>query len=343
MWKRLGLVALLIGILPLAFGCGAGEDPVAGPYDERLAALFPEKPYTWTYTGDADYYQEASIISVRETKSEKIVEVAGEVKNDNPRLADLDFGTETHFRILQDRIVMTDHSPRSLRSPFEEKILLMTPLVAGTSWEQTVTIDGKRHTLQGTLLDVTETEEGMRYRVRHATGDQSYHEMTEMVEGEGIVSFRRRFEHDGAAYEEGYDHYKAKATHFVRRLLIGEKYTRVYAAEAVTGEGIDLVVDYNRHFADYALGRETSLEEVLTKDSPLREVFTSFDKPGSLELETLRILVDERYVNNWYITAEERWLINGSSAVDRLRYTFKPTEDGWRLHTYERVGTDEAS
>lgn len=341
MCRRAGLWALFIWMILAVAGCGVDGEVEAGPYDERLAALFPEKPYTWTYTGDGGYYQVASIDRVLERGDEKIIAVTGEVKNENPRLADLDFSTETTFRILEDRIVMTDSSARSLRSPFEEKVLLATPLVAGTSWEQEVSIDGKRQTLKGTLLDVTETEAGLRYRVRHATADQNYHEVTEIVEGEGIVSFRRRFEHDGTGYEEGYAFLREKETEFIRRLLIGEKYTRVYAAEGVSADGIDLLIAYNRRFADYALGKEENLDGVLTADSPLEDVLASYDRPDSLELETLRILEDQRYVNNWYITAEERWLINGSAAVDHLRYTFKPTPGGWLLHTYERVSIDD--
>ncbi len=183
MQRKLIIILALFLIGAVSTSCTKKEEEativVTGSYDKNLSELFPqEEGWLWEYTGSANYAHHMHLDKVYEAGSQKVLTVSGEVNNVSSGTSQSDYSLEVTYAIEGDRIVQTKISDAMMDSEYNKVTLIMSPLVLGTSWKETV-IDsqGKNVEIQSEIIDVEDNPEGKIYKILYKELKSDYSEV----------------------------------------------------------------------------------------------------------------------------------------------------------------------
>lgn len=185
-----------------ASSAGPETEAVPGPASSQLAGLLPAfEGFAWAYHGFHEYAHTMTLDTVRNLSGGVVFySVSGWVNTPPYWEAVTDPSIMLSYTIGSDRIVQEKNAPGMLDSRFDRLELIRTPLVPGTSWEQTAIDQYNREiTLSCTITDVEERTSGTVYTVTYQDTESEYCETRWIQEGAGVIQF------DKLITLEGYD------------------------------------------------------------------------------------------------------------------------------------------
>lgn len=181
--------------------------PTPAPFDIQLSALIPPSPYSWAYSGFAEYAHTMSIVSdtVSMDLSTRTVQTSGMVADMSGGESTKDFSTTLTYIIDAEKIVQQKSDQTFLEFDFDHLTLIKTPLQVGTTWSETVQDDqAVSVVINGTIVAVTADPGGLIYTVEYADSGLLYFEKRLIQVGHGVIAFTKTISDTSGAYDIGY-------------------------------------------------------------------------------------------------------------------------------------------
>ncbi|SCZ78209.1 GerMN domain-containing protein [Acidaminobacter hydrogenoformans] len=176
---------------------------------EALAALLPsETGYTWIYSGFAEYGHTMTLDRIEAAANRRTYVVSGEIEDSSGGEATFDRSLQLSYVLQGNAMVQVLAAPRMLDSRFDRLTLTETPLVAGTTWTETLTDRTGRWTKLDAIIEKVEVVDGKKqYTIRHQEVGTSYYELRVIREGAGVIAFEKLLQLTDEAFPVSYSLY----------------------------------------------------------------------------------------------------------------------------------------
>jgi hypothetical protein len=208
MHKKQILLLILTLIIFALVGCKADEPVSDLPLNQDLVNLMPKEGFKWAYHGPSEYYHEMVLESITEDASQATYKIVGEVRDVSSGEDSRDHSIQVFYQINGDSIIQMKTAEAMLDSEYDQLTIIKTPLETGTTWVDEITDkNGKKQTIQGEIIEITEAEDGNVYKVVYTNKKQKYSESRKIKEGYGILAFTKAVEIDGEKFSYGYGLY----------------------------------------------------------------------------------------------------------------------------------------
>ncbi len=212
--RIMAIYILAVAVVSMLTGCSIRDAltekkkavvEVPKVYSEKLDALLPDMPATWTYMGIGEYGSQMSLGEIIQMQTQKIYRIYGEVEDMSAGALSEDFDYSITYVVYEDRIEQIKEGKMLLDSDFDRMTLVKLPLEVGTSWEEKVIDgDGKSVKVQGEITEITNEDENAVYTIRYEAVGSDYYELRKIKEGEGIISFEKPIFYDGEMFPVQY-------------------------------------------------------------------------------------------------------------------------------------------
>lgn len=158
-----------------------------------LAALLPsETGHTWIYSGFAEYGHTMTLDRIEEASNRRTYELSGEVSDSSDGEGNLSRGISLNYILQGNALIQEKTAPMMLDSKFDRLTLIETPLVAGTTWTETLMDQSGRTAKIDAIIQKVEIVDGKKqFTVRHQEVGTSYYEVRVLREGAGVLSFEK--------------------------------------------------------------------------------------------------------------------------------------------------------
>lgn len=207
--KKKILLFVLIAVLAFTFtACKSDEAVVSDELNQDLLKLLPNEGFQWAYIGPAEYYHEMRLETITADAAQAIYKVTGEVEDVSNGEGNKNYTIELYYEIGPDSIVQKKTAETMLDSEYDTLTLIKTPLEVNNKWTESVTDqNGKKQTIEGSIIEISETDEGNIYKVVYKNSKTGYVESRKILEGIGVIAFTKAVEIDGEQYQYGYGLY----------------------------------------------------------------------------------------------------------------------------------------
>jgi hypothetical protein len=200
MSKKMCIITCLVLLLG-ALGTGCSN------FDEEnafLGGLLPTRAgFRWVYSGIAEYGHTMELDELTASRGQTVYSISGVLDDPSGGEAPGPFDFTLTYQIEQGRLFRTLSSEaRVLDNRFPVLELIRTPLERGGSWQQTVDDrDGKQTKLNCSIVEVSEQDGQVVYRVRYEDTASEYWEERVIREGVGVVSVEMLYEDFTIGYQ----------------------------------------------------------------------------------------------------------------------------------------------
>lgn len=160
---------------------------------DALAALLPsETGHTWIYNGFAEYGHTMTLDRIEEASNRRTYVLSGEVSDSSDGEGNLGRGISLNYILQGNALIQEKTAPMMLDSKFDRLTLIETPLVAGTTWTETLMDQSGRTAKIDAIIQKVEIVDGKKqFTVRHQEVGSSYYEVRVLREGAGVLSFEK--------------------------------------------------------------------------------------------------------------------------------------------------------
>ncbi|SHK04040.1 hypothetical protein [Paramaledivibacter caminithermalis] len=209
--KRIFCIVCILALVISSVGCKAvdNEESKAGNgnikdevgYNQELASYFTTVEGTvLKYYGTAEYGQTLTLNKALEDEDSLKLIFKGEIQDlsEGEGASKDELMLESEYLINKDSVKETikNEEIRFSQSIIREQIILKAPIEEGTSWKQTVSIDGKEYEAETKIIEVSKDEKD-RNLVKTETNvkdiesypENTYKEIRAYKEGKGLVEF----------------------------------------------------------------------------------------------------------------------------------------------------------
>lgn len=204
------LVMLLVMIVLVFSFVACSKDKVSEdlPLNQDLVKLMPKESFKWAYNGAAEYYHEMVLESITMDEKQAIFKVTGEVEDVSNGEGDKDYNIELFYEINGDSIIQNKTAPMMLDSEYDRITIIKAPLETGNKWTEDVKDQsGKKVTIEATIVEVVDEDQGKIYRVEYKNKKNGYAESRKIMENFGVIAFTKLVEVDNQAFTYGYGLY----------------------------------------------------------------------------------------------------------------------------------------
>ncbi|HBK84643.1 MAG TPA: hypothetical protein DDZ53_01275 [Firmicutes bacterium] len=184
--KRCLVIGLLLLLGAFTIACSNYEQK-----NVALRELLPNRAgFRWVYNGFAEYGHSLDLASITTGGGKTLYEISGLVDDPSGGEAPGPFDFTLTYQIARGSLTQTlSPNSRVLDNMFPSLELIRTPLVQGTSWQQTVTDKaGKQRKLQSTIVEVAQADGRATYTVRYEDTADGYWEQRVIRQGDGVVA-----------------------------------------------------------------------------------------------------------------------------------------------------------
>lgn len=209
--KKILCIVCILALTVSAVGCKAddNEESKAGNedikvkegYSQEISSYFPVVEGTvLSYYGTAEYGQTLTLNKVVENEENLKLFFKGQIQDmsEGEGASKDELMLETEYLINKDSVKETikNEELRFSQSIIREQIVLKSPIKEGTTWKQTVNIDGKEYEAETKIIEVSKDEKD-RNLVKTETNikdietypENTYKEVRTYKEGKGLVEF----------------------------------------------------------------------------------------------------------------------------------------------------------
>jgi len=176
---------------------------------DALAALLPlETGHTWIYNGFAEYGHTMTLDRIEEASNRRTYVLSGEVSDSSDGEGSLGRGISLNYILQGNALIQEKTAPMMLDSKFDRLTLIETPLVAGTTWTETLMDQSGRTAKIDAIIQKVEIVDGKKqFTVRHQEVGSPYYEVRVFREGAGILSFEKLLQLPDSSFPVSYSLY----------------------------------------------------------------------------------------------------------------------------------------
>ncbi|MGM0395695.1 MAG: S-layer homology domain-containing protein [Bacillota bacterium] len=189
--------------------------------------------FKWIYHGSVEYGHDMEIESIVVDQNTKHYFIKGAVHDMSDGESDKDFTLDLEYIVHSDVIIQTKIEEVMLDSEYDEIELIRTPLEEGTTWNQEVENSEGATTLESTITDIEDTEEGMIFTVRYEDTNSDYYEQRKIREGTGVISVEKLMFFEEDSYPMGYSLYE-EGTGYDIPMDLSDIYAKAWYYDYVT-------------------------------------------------------------------------------------------------------------
>lgn len=164
--------------------------------------------YTWRYDGFVEYGHTMQLdeVMIDAETGEATYTISGIVDDASGGEAPGDYSIGLTYRIQEGQWRQSWFAPRMMDTPFEEIVLIQTPLEIENQWTQQVVNrqSGQESELVCTITQVTSHDGVKSYKVRYEDQQSGYYELRTLKEGYGVIAYTKVIDLGGKEYEIGY-------------------------------------------------------------------------------------------------------------------------------------------
>ncbi|WP_422484591.1 S-layer homology domain-containing protein [Gudongella sp. DL1XJH-153] len=197
--KLLAVVILALALSPVSVFAQNHTQSV------ELEDLLPQyNNFKWIYHGSVEYGHDMEIESIVTDQNTANYFIEGNVHDASGGESDSDYSLGLEYTVHSDVIIQTKTEEMMLDSDYDEIELIRTPLEEGSSWTQEVENSEGETTLESTITEVEDTDDGMIFTVRYEDLNSDYYEEREIQEGVGVITFTKLMITEDDSYPMGY-------------------------------------------------------------------------------------------------------------------------------------------
>lgn len=176
---------------------------------DALAALLPaETGHTWIYNGFAEYGHTMTLNRIEEASNRRTYVISGEVSDSSDGESTLGRGISLNYILQGNALIQEKTAPMMLDSKFDRLTLIETPLVAGTTWTETLMDQSGRTAKIDAIIQKVEIVDGKKqFTVRHHEVGSAYYEVRVLREGVGVLSFEKLLQLPDSSFPVSYSLY----------------------------------------------------------------------------------------------------------------------------------------
>lgn len=379
--KKSALFILWTGYITIALlfsGCGTGNEisktdflDDTKVYSKDLDKLFPDKMAFWKYTGTAEYMHVMEILSVIETKGQKIYQITGEVADVSEGESKEDYTFSLTYTISDESISQSHSGFMFMDKAYDKITLIQAPLEKGHSWRETTKNEkGEQVTITGTIESIEKISQPI-YTVKYLVEPKGGIEIRKIKEGTGVVSYEKQMIFDNEKFPVGYKLYELKKGDN----QLGEKKKKPNLAlspslldsdeakkikEKANAEKISkdqlvdldhqptdeqrktlekLILEFNQAWKMFANEKRMEVLDYITKNGAASKIVKKFPA-GTMHLDfkVIDIAAINVYGNRAQIYVHEVIDREKQNKFDRLiyywLYDLVKKEEGWRIESY---------
>lgn len=206
MKRKIVLWLMIILALVAMTGCKKDEAETSdGLLNQELMNLMPDEGFQWAYIGSAEYYHEMVLDNITKDEFQAIMKVTGEVEDVSGGDSNKDYGIEIYYTVTDNAIVQRKTEEMMLDSEYDEITIIKTPLEVDNEWTEEIRDkNGDKQTITAQIYEVNESDRGMEYKVLYQNKDTGYTESRVIMEGLGVIGFKKSVKLDGESYQYGY-------------------------------------------------------------------------------------------------------------------------------------------
>lgn len=172
-----------------------------------LSALLPDRTgYSWIYNGFAEYGHTMTLDEIIDTQTQRIYKISGEVEDMSGGEGDINGDLSIRYILMGNTLIQEKSEQRMLDSKFNRLTLIKTPLVAGTTWTETLLDKNGNAAKVDSIIKKVEIVEGgkKQYTVYYDDVNSEYYEERLIREGVGVVSVEKLLELSDMSFSAGY-------------------------------------------------------------------------------------------------------------------------------------------
>jgi cytoskeletal protein RodZ len=208
MKKKLVMLLVMIVMVFSFVACSKDKPAEDLPLNQELVKLLPQEGFKWAYNGAAEYYHEMVLESITADDKQAIFKITGEVEDISSGEGNKDYGIELYYEISGDSLKQRKTAPMMLDSEYDVITIIKAPLETGTKWtEEVKDQSGRKVTIEASIIEVVDDEQGKIYRVSYKNKKTGYAESRKIMENFGVIAFTKLVEVDGQAFTYGYGLY----------------------------------------------------------------------------------------------------------------------------------------
>ncbi|MDO9593279.1 MAG: GerMN domain-containing protein [Erysipelotrichaceae bacterium] len=172
-----------------------------------LSALLPsEIGYSWIYNGFAEYGHTMTLNSITDELTRRVYTITGEVDDMSDGESLISGALSIKYILTGNALIQEKTELRMLDSKFNRLTLIKTPLVAGTTWTETLTDKYGKSAKIDAIIKKVEIVDGTKkqYTVYYDDVNSAYFEERVIKEGVGVVSVEKLLELTDMSFPAGY-------------------------------------------------------------------------------------------------------------------------------------------
>jgi len=176
---------------------------------DALAALLPtEIGHTWIYSGFAEYGHSMTLDRIEEASNRRTYVISGEVTDSADGEGNIGRDIALNYILQGNALIQEKTAKMMLDSKFDRLTLIETPLVAGTTWTETLMDQSGRTAKVDAIIQKVEILEGKKqFTVRHQETGSAYYEVRVFREGAGVLSFEKLLQLPDDSFSVSYSLY----------------------------------------------------------------------------------------------------------------------------------------
>lgn len=176
---------------------------------DALATLLPsEIGHTWIYNGFAEYGHTVTLDRIEDASNRRTYVLSGEVSDSSDGETNLGRGISLNYILQGNALIQEKTAPLMLDSKFDRLTVIETPLVAGTTWTETLMDQNGRTAKIDAIIQKVEIVDGKKqFTVRHQEVGSPYYEVRVLLEGAGILSFEKLLQLSDSSFPVSYSLY----------------------------------------------------------------------------------------------------------------------------------------
>lgn len=337
MQRKLIVILALFLISAVSTACGNKVEEatvvVTGSYDKNLSELLPqEEGWQWEYTGSANYAHHMHLDKVYEAGSQKVLTISGEVSNVSSGTSHSDYSLEVTYAIEGDRIVQTKLSDAMMDSEYDKITLIMSPLILGTSWKETV-IDsqGKTVEIQSEIIDVEDHPDGKIYKIIYKEVKSDYSEVRKIQVKRGVTDFVKTMKYADQSME---------LTYTLNQLLPPDQNHEQNKFTSEVDQIKGVIFKFDELWIDYVNQGDASVMDYVLEDSPVANMILEYQSNETrqkyLSIDIKDVTIDK---NTAYAKVYEKMqqTTDGETNIFEYHWLYRLEKKGemWYIHSYE--------
>lgn len=180
---------------------------------EELSNLLPNsKGFIWRYDGFAEYGHVMTLNKIVDGNDMREYLISGEVGDPSDGEGSNNLNLNIKYIIEENKLIQEKTEEAMMDSKFDKMILIQSPLVAGTYWNEEVTDKNATKTTLNAYIKKIEINENSNteYTVRYDDANSDYYEIRTIETGIGIVNFEKLLELEDTSFPVSYFLFKTE-------------------------------------------------------------------------------------------------------------------------------------